>query len=80
MMAHVPREIATIILALHVSIITKIDGKHTGELMHNLANPVCCEFCSPAAVAGLSVAQVTTGGGAGPGPGVPNLRTIWRAI
>ena len=37
---------------------------------------------SPAAVAGLSVAQVTTGGGAGPGPEVPHLRTsaIWRAI
>ena len=41
-MTHVPGEIATIILALHVLITTKIDGKHTGELMHNLANPVWC--------------------------------------
>ena len=47
MLPNVPGERDTIILALHVSIITSNDGKHTGELMDNVANGVCLCICQP---------------------------------
>ena len=45
MLPNVPGERDTIILALHVSIITSNDGKLTGELMDNVANGVCLCIC-----------------------------------
>ena len=45
MLPNVPGEIGTIILALHVSIITTNDGKLTGEFMDNVANGVCLCIC-----------------------------------